>query len=60
MMGELEENSEEILSVALLSPACLVILVCFFLGSFEMNKLRLAIMGKKGKNLDDLSQMDGE
>ena len=28
-------------------------------GSFEMNKLRLAIMGKNGKNLDDLSQMDG-
>ena len=36
------------------------ILACIFLGSFEMNKLRLAIMGKKGKNLDDLCQMDRE
>jgi hypothetical protein len=25
-----------------------------------MNKLRQAVMGKKGKNLDDLSHMDGE
>lgn len=30
------------------------------IGSFEMKKLRLAIMGKKGKNLDDLTSMDGE
>ena len=32
----------------------------FFEGSFEMNKLRLAVMGNDGKNLDDLSQMDGK
>ena len=25
-----------------------------------MNKLRLAVMGNNGKNLDDLSQMDGK
>ena len=29
-------------------------------GSFEMKKLRLAILGKNEKNLDDLSHMDGE
>ena len=30
------------------------------LGSFEMKKLRQAIMGMKGKNLDDLENMDGK
>ena len=29
-------------------------------GSFEMKKLRQAIMGMKGKNLDDLENMDGK
>ena len=28
-------------------------------GSLEMKKLRFAIMGQKGKNLDDLESMDG-
>ena len=31
-----------------------------FIGSFEMKKLRLAILGAKGKNLDDLESMDGK
>ena len=30
-----------------------------FEGSFEMKKLRQAIMGKNEKNLDDLKGMDG-
>ena len=44
------------LSLAWLSPS----LFHLFLGSFEMNKLRLAVMGNNGKNLDDLAQMDGK
>ena len=30
-----------------------------FEGSFEMKKLRQAVMGKNEKNLDDLKGMDG-
>ena len=29
-------------------------------GSFEMKKLKLAIMGQKGNNLNDLKSMDGK
>ena len=38
----------------------IVIQQYFVQGSFEMKKLREAVMGKKGRNLDDLSHMDGE
>ena len=31
-----------------------------FEGSFELSKLREAIMGKNGNNLDDLARMDGK
>ena len=32
----------------------------FFEESFELSKLREAIMGKNGNNLDDLARMDGK
>ena len=35
------------------------LIIPLYTGSLEMKKLRQAVLGKNGRNLDDLSHMDG-